>query len=242
MSESVTLLDGKVQAGQKAAGFRSGLDAVLLGAAISLRNGESAIEFGCGTGAAMLVAAYHNPGARFLGIDSDAEAAALAERNIEANGWSDRMAVFASEIAAADVSGPAGQVFFNPPFFDDPNALKAPAEAKRAAFLSGETPLADWVALANKRLQPKGRLTLVHRADRLADILAALETRFGDVVIKPVSPYADRPAKRVLVSAKKGTMGAMKILPPLVLHDGSDRKYTPEAEAVLRGQVQVEMR
>lgn len=239
MTETVTLLDGKVIANQPANGFRSGLDAVLLGASIRLKPGDLAVEFGCGTGAAMLVAAHHNPDAHFIGVDADAAVIGLAESNIAANGWADRMQAVCEDIAGADSHSPAGHVFFNPPFYDDETALKSPAAGKRSAFFSGDAPLEAWIGQANKTLKSKGRLTLIHRADRLDDILAIARRWFGDLVIKPVSSYADRPAKRVLVSARKGVKGPMKLLPPLVLHDGPDRKYAPDAEAILRGRARI---
>ncbi|WP_420431375.1 tRNA1(Val) (adenine(37)-N6)-methyltransferase [Hyphobacterium sp.] len=239
MTETVTLLDGKVIANQPASGFRSGLDAVLLGASIAMKPGELAIEFGCGTGGAMLVAAHHNPDARFLGIDADAAVIGLAESNIAANGWTERMHAICGDIGASASQPPAGQVFFNPPFYDDETALKPPAAGKRSAYLSGDAPLEAWIGQANKALKPKGRLTLIHRADRLDDILAIARRWFGDVAIKPVASYSDRPAKRVLVSARKGVKSPMKLLPPLVLHDGPDRKYAPAADAILRGRARL---
>lgn len=242
MSESVTLLDGKVVARQPDAGFRSGLDAVLLGAAIDTKPEHVGMEFGCGTGAAMLVAAFHNKISRFQGFDKEPQLVGLANENIQLNGWSGRVTAFLADVGNPGHLGQIHQVFFNPPYFDDARKIIPPKEQKRSSYLSGEVPLETWIRLANQILTPKGRMTLVHRADRLGDILTLSKKWFGDVVIKPVSPYTDQPAKRVLISGKKGTNGPMKILPPLVLHDGSDRKYTDEAEAVLRGQDRIVLR
>ncbi|MEE2525266.1 methyltransferase [Hyphobacterium sp. HN65] len=242
MSEPVTLLDGKVIANQADAGFRSGLDAVLLGASIDIKPEHVGIEFGCGSGAAMLVAAHHNKVSRFQGFDKMPALVGFAEDNIAANGWSDRVVAFQADVGNPGHLGMAHQVFFNPPFYDDPKKMVPPKFQKHAAYMSGDAPLEVWIRLANKVLTPKGRMTLIHRADRLGDILGISKKWFGDVVIKPISPYADRPAKRILVSAKKGTFGDMKILPPLVLHDGSDRKYTEEAESILRGSDRIELR
>ena len=49
-------------------------------------------------------------------------------------------------------------------------------------------------------------------------------------------PFADAPAKRVLVRAVKTGKAPLRLLPPLILHDRSGAKHTPEAEAVLRGE------
>ncbi|WP_421792424.1 tRNA1(Val) (adenine(37)-N6)-methyltransferase [Hyphobacterium sp.] len=241
MSEPVTLLDGRVIARQPEAGFRSGLDAVLLGASIDIKPEHVGMEFGCGTGAAMLVAAFHNTVSRFQGFDKEPLLVGMAAENIDANGWKDRVTAFQADVGNPGHLGLAHQVFFNPPYFDDARKIISPKELKRSSYLSGEVPLENWIKLANQVLTPKGRMTLVHRADRLSDILGYAKKWFGDVVIKPVAPYADQPAKRILVSARKGTNGPMKILRPLVLHDGSDQKYTDEAEAILRGKDRIDL-
>jgi tRNA1(Val) A37 N6-methylase TrmN6 len=76
----------------------------------------------------------------------------------------------------------------------------------------------------------------VHRSDRLADILALLSDGAGSVRIRPIQPFADQPAKRVLVRAFKGGRAPLVLLPPLVLHARNGAKHTPEAEAILRGE------
>jgi tRNA1(Val) A37 N6-methylase TrmN6 len=242
MGKPVTLLDGKVIAKQAETGFRSGLDAVLLGASIDIKPEHVGMEFGCGSGAAMLVAAFHNKISRFQGFDSDHVMLGFADENIAANGWTDRVVAFWEDVASPGHLGLAHQVFFNPPYYDDASKMIVPKKEKQKAYMAEAAPLESWIKLANRVLTPKGRMTLIHRADRLDDILAISKKWFGDVVIKPVAPYADQPAKRVIVSARKGVNGPMKLLPPLVLHDRSDRKYTPEAESILRGSDRIEVR
>ena len=83
-------------------------------------------------------------------------------------------------------------------------------------------------------LRAGGTLTLVHRADRLADALAALGPRAGEVVVFPLWPRAGRPAKRVLIRARRGAAAPLRLAPGLVLH-GADGAFTPAAQAALRG-------
>lgn len=241
MSEPVTLLDGKVIANQAEAGFRSGLDAVLLGASIDIKPEHVGMEFGCGSGAAMLVAAYHNPVSRFQGFDAEGLLLGIADDNIAANGWQDRVVAFHADVANPGHLGMAHQVFFNPPFYDDAGKMTVPKIERQKAFMTQAAPLETWIKLANQVLTPKGRMTLIHRADRLTDILMISKKWFGDIRIKPIAPYADQPAKRILVSGKKGSFGDLRILPPLVLHDGSNRKYTEEAESILRGRDRIDL-
>jgi tRNA1(Val) A37 N6-methylase TrmN6 len=82
-------------------------------------------------------------------------------------------------------------------------------------------------------LQPKGTLVVVHRADRLDELLAALRGKVGEITVFPLWPKAGRPAKRVLVRARKGVATPLALLPGLVLHE-DDGRYTPIAQAVLR--------
>lgn len=233
------LLDGQVRLRQPVEGYRAGMDAVLLAAALDAKPGEHLVEFGCGAGAALLCAAWRMPGVRLTGYEKNAAAADLARENVAANAMDGTVEVETLDIARIGSPHGADQVFFNPPFFDDPAALRSPKAEKRDAWLTGATPLGIWIQAAARSLSAKGRLTLIHRADRLGDILHGLERSFGSIVIKPVQPRADRPAKRVIVAARIGGRAPLVLLPPLVLHAGEG--HSPEAEAILRGRAVVEM-
>ncbi|WP_417469673.1 tRNA1(Val) (adenine(37)-N6)-methyltransferase [Maricaulis sp.] len=243
MSETTLdhLLGGKVQLRQSARGYRAGMDAVLLAASLAAKPGELLVEFGCGPGAALLCAAQRMATSSFLGIEIDPQAVTLANENIAANQLGERVRVREGDIAAPLAPLKAQQVFFNPPYFDDPASLRLPKAEKQRAWLAGDVPLADWIRAAAGVLEPKGRVSLIHRADALGEILAALAPRFGSVAIRPVHPRAERPAKRVLVTARLGGKAPLVILPPLLLHDESDAAHTPQADAIMRGQALIAM-
>lgn len=232
-----SLLDGQVRLHQFADGYRAGMDAVLLAAALDARPGEHVVEFGCGAGAVLLCAASRLEGVSFTGHEKDDRAARLAGDNIALNDLTDRITLRTGDIVQLRQTHSADQVVFNPPFFDDPKALRAPKEGKQAAWLSGSAPLGIWVQAAARTLKAKGRLTLIHRADKLADILAALEKSFGSVIIKPIQPRDGQPAKRVIVTARIGGRAPLQLLAPLVLHEGE--AFTAEADAILRGRAVV---
>ena len=235
------LLDGTIELHQSADGYRAGMDAVLLAASLQARDTETLIEFGCGPGAALLCAASRLAQCRFIGVEIDPEAVDLAKGNIKLNAMGDRVSVMAGDMCDQQQEQSAHQVFFNPPFFDDPSALRTPKPEKQRAWLSGDTPLKDWVEAAARTLLPKGRITMIHRADKLADILAALDKRFGSVVIKPVLPRANKAAKRVIVTARLDGRAPLVILAPLVLHDDGDNPHTIEADDILRGRAFIDM-
>jgi tRNA1(Val) A37 N6-methylase TrmN6 len=173
-----------------------------------------------------------------VGVERDPAAAALARENVELNGLGERVEVAEADVAARFSS--LGLAHFdaamaNPPFFDDPGALRSPAAERRAAWMADDG-LAAWTGFLSKAVREGGTITVVHRADRLADLLALLQAKAGSFQVRPVHPFADEPAKRVLVRAVKTGKAPLKLLPPLILHDRAGGKHTSEAEAILRGE------
>jgi tRNA1(Val) A37 N6-methylase TrmN6 len=232
-------LDGRVRIWQPRDGFRSGIDAVFLAAAVPARPGDRVLELGIGAGAASLCLAARVPGLRLTGVELQPAYAALARANAEAAG-------IALEVVAADLAAlPAGlrrqtfeQVLMNPPYFPLHGRTPSP-DAGREAARGRARPLADWVAAAARRLAAGGTLTLIIRAEALPEALAACAGRVGSLAAKPLAPHAGRPARLVLLRGRKGGRGAFRLCAPLVLHRGDRHagagdSYTPEARAILR--------
>jgi tRNA1(Val) A37 N6-methylase TrmN6 len=169
-------------------------------------------------------------------------AAGLAVDNATLNGLSDRMEAINGDIAGGFAALDRSRfdwAISNPPFFDDEAALRTPAPAKRGAWIADDG-LAVWTRFLTDSLRDGGRIVVIHRADRLADLLALLGDKCGSFAIRPVQPYADQPAKRVLVHAIRSGKAPLRLLPALVLHDRSGAKHAPEAEAILRGEAALE--
>jgi len=232
------LLDGRVRLRQPARGYRAGLDAALLAAACDARPGQRVIEAGCGAGGALLAAAARLPEARFTGIERDADALALAHENIALNELGGRVEALQGDVASR-FSGLGLEAFdaamANPPFFDDPGALRSPAAERRAAWMADDG-LVAWTGFLSKAVREGGKITVIHRADRLADLLALLGDKAGSFQVRPIHPFADEPAKRVLIRAVKTGKAPLRLLPALILHDRGGDKHRPEVEAILRGE------
>lgn len=234
------LYGGRIRIRQPKRGYRVNVDTLLLAAAISpLRGSEHVAELCCGVGAALLaVAASNDAGATFTGIERDPHYAALARENVELNAQAHRCTIVEVDALAGDF-GHFDQVFFNPPY-DGEGEGRAPAENRRAAHVA-DRPIEDWVKVWSNHMRGDATLTLIHRAHKLDDILLALDGRLGGVEIVPIRPYADANASRVIVRARKGSRAPLKLCAGLTLHPSSEGadKYTPQADAILRGETRV---
>ncbi|MBX9615805.1 MAG: methyltransferase [Caulobacteraceae bacterium] len=232
------ILGGKLRLLQPTRGYRAGMDAALLAAALPAGPNDRVLEAGCGAGAALLQIAVRCPDTRLVGLERDSSAAALARRNATLNGADDRIKIITGDVAAGFAAlehPPFDWAVSNPPFFDDETTLRAPAPAKRGAWIADDG-LGVWTEFLTRSVKDGGGVVVIHRADRLADLLALLGTRCGSFAIRPIQPFADQPAKRVLVHARKAGRGPLRLLPALILHDRSGSKHTPEADAILRGE------
>lgn len=237
--ETDHLLDGRIALRQPQAGYRAAMDSVLLGAAVQAPAGTRVLELGCGAGAALLVAAQWNRDAYFDAVEIDPALAQLAQDNAAANDLGQRVSVVTADVRAIAAARRDSYdvVFFNPPYLDDPAALRSPQDPARArAFVAGAagTDLQGWITAALAVLKTRGWLVLIHRADRVDDVVSALKPSAGALRLLPVSPRADAPATRVLVAARKGAKTPVTLLPPLVLFD-DDHVESAASRAILSG-------
>jgi len=220
-------LGGRVLVRQLSEGFRSGLDAVMLAAAVPARAGDNVLELGAGAGVASLCLAARVDLCRITAVEIDAELAGLIRQNAQSN----RAAV---EAVCADVFDLPSElkrefahVFCNPPFHEG----EASPDAARDRALRDTGRLADWMETGVRRTVSGGTFTTIIRADRLGEALAALPAT--GIAVFPLWPRAGEQAKRVIVQATKGARAPLALLGGLVLHE-ADGRYTREADAVLR--------
>jgi tRNA1(Val) A37 N6-methylase TrmN6 len=241
-------LNGCVQIRQPSAGFRAGSDAVLLAAAIvDTDKPLHILDVGSGVGTAGLCAKYRLPQVTLSGLELQAELVAASLENAQLNKLDTHSFFHQVNIAERssfkDIDAPDGQAFLtfgfdhvitNPPFYESGSAQSSPNDIKSKAHLEGDADLALWLQFCIARLKPKGTLSIIHRTDRLQDILQGLSAgKCGHVRILPLWPNDQTPAKRVLVQSIKGNASPMKLLRGLVLHENNG-KPTEVAEKILR--------
>ncbi len=230
------LLGGRVRLRQPARGYRVAIDPVLLAAAVPAAAGATVLDAGAGSGAASLCLATRLPGCRIVGLELQPGLLRLASQNVALNDLGRRVEMVQGDLEQPPL-GIAGRSFdhvmTNPPYLAAGAAAASPIAERVLANLEQELDLAGWLAGCLRRLRPGGMLTLIHRADRLADLLAALRGQIGDLVVFPLWPRAGQPAKRILVQGRKGSRGPLTLAQGLVLH-AEDGGFSAAADAILR--------
>lgn len=222
-------------------GFRAGIDSVFLAAAVPCQPGESVFEVGIGPGVAALCLLARNPEVQVTGVEVAARYVMICEENARRNGMQNRLRVIHADAREAlrrdqigmPAPGSFAHAMVNPPFFDEGKSTPSPHLLKSQAHAFGPEDLDLWAKLLHAMLAPRGSVTIVHRADALAQLLDCMQNRFGDIRIAPLYPRRGIAASRLLIQGIKGSKAPLQILPGLVLH-GEGNDFTREAEAVLR--------
>jgi tRNA1(Val) A37 N6-methylase TrmN6 len=220
-------LGGQLRLRQFKSGHRAGHDAMLLAAATPARSGDRVVDFGAGVGAAGLAVAKRVTGIELVLVEIDTALADLARGNAAAN-------AIAADVVVLDITSTADAfaatrlspdsvdvVLMNPPFNDPARHRVSPDKAREIAHVATAATLESWIHAGRRILKSGGVLTLIWRADGLAEVLAALDRGFGSVAILPVHGDAATPAIRVLVRAIKGGKAPVRIHAALLLNDES---------------------
>lgn len=220
-------LGGKLRLRQPKSGHRAGHDAMLLAAATPARSGDRVVDLGAGVGAAGLAVAKRVAGIELVLVEIDPALADLARGNAASNDIAAETIVL-DVTSAADTFAAAGLVpdsvdvvLMNPPFNDPSRHQPSPIKGREIAHVAAGTTLESWVHAGRRMLRSGGVLTLIWRAEGLAEVLAALGRGFGSLTILPVHGDARSPAIRILVRAVKGGKAPVRILAALVLNNAS---------------------
>ncbi|APX12277.1 tRNA1(Val) (adenine(37)-N6)-methyltransferase [Tateyamaria omphalii] len=226
-------LGGRLHLWQPRAGYRAGVDPVLLAASVPAKSGQAVLDLGCGVGTAALCLGARVPGLALVGVERQRDYAALAARN-----GLETFAADLTDLPDAVRYRSFDHVLANPPFFDRDSGHVA-ADQGREAGRGAETPIAAWIDAAARRLRHKGYLHMIHRAERVPDLLAGAHGRLGSPEIWPLCPRVGKPAELVIFRARKDGRADFRLHFPIILHEGARHErdgesYTPEIQAILR--------
>lgn len=217
---------------QQPAGFCFGLDAVLLAHFVAVR-GATVVDLGTGTGVLPLLLA-HRGALRVTGIELNAVAADMARRSVQLNGLTERIHVVTGDLRCIHALLPAGQadvVVTNPPYrpLGQGKMSSSPAVAQAKHELT--CTLREVVAAAAYAVRHRGRVAMVHRPARLAEVLAVMGSyNLTPKRLRLVHAAASRPARLLLVEARRDAAPGLDVEPPLLIY-GADGRYGAEVAA-----------
>ena len=212
-----------------------GTDAFLLSAFPRLRAGERACDLCGGTGAVGLLLLQRRPDLSVTAVELREEAVRLAERTAAANGLEGRLTVRHGDLREIRRLLPAGSfdlVTCDPPYFrPDSGALPADPGRRTARTETGCT-LTDVCAAAAWLLRWGGRLCLVHRPERLADLLCALRAAgLEPKRLRIVCKAAGAAPSLLLLEGRRGGRPGLRWEEPLILA-GPDGAPTAELDRI----------
>ena len=203
--------------------FCFGMDAVLLSGFAHVKPGETVIDLGTGNGIIPILLYGKTEGKHFTGLEIQSENVEMAQRSVQYNKIGDAVDIVEGDLCrATEIFGKSicDVVTSNPPYMLGNHGLVNPDSAKAVARHEVLCTLDDVVRESAGLLRPNGRFYMVHKPDRLAEILikmsgCGLEAKS----LRIVYPYADKEPNMILVEGRKGGHSGMRIQPPLIIYD-----------------------
>jgi tRNA1(Val) A37 N6-methylase TrmN6 len=214
----------------RGSGYRTNVDALLLaGFATTAHAAPVAFDLGAGVGAVGLALLRLGAARRVVLVEIDEQPAAMARRNLDANGWTERGEVVRGDVrdVARSRRGEAALVVCNPPYVA-PGRGRVPVAQARAR--GGE--LGTFVRAARQVAGRRARVCFVYPAQEFGAVLSALTTEgLHAKRVRFVHGTPESVARVALLEAVAGRAGGLAVMPPLV--ERGPRGYTPEMQALL---------
>ncbi len=216
-----------------------GTDAYLLSAYVKKQTKALAAEFGAGSGVISLLLAARGKLSKITAFEIQEKIAAIAAKNVELNGFSEKISVVCSDIREIpnEHFGRYDLIFSNPPYMRANSGKISENDADAASRHEIFGTIDDFAAAAYKLLKHGGTFTLVYTPDRLPTLISALKNaRLEPKRMTLVYPTTEHVPCTVLVEAKKGGADGIFLTRPLIIYkdksDFSDANYTDDMKYI----------
>jgi len=220
---------------QKDKAFRFGLDAVLLANFADVKKGGSVIDLGTGTGIISILLAGKTEAKSIVGLEIQKDIAEMADRSVKMNGLEDRVKIVCGDIKESVALFGASSfdvVVTNPPYMNKGGGIINLSDTKAISRHEILCTLEDVVKAAAKLLVPGGQFAMVHRPDRLADIIWLMRNySIEPKYIRFVHPSPYKKPNLILIKGSRQGRPQLKMMEPLYVYDENGR-YSKEINEI----------
>ncbi len=223
--------------------FCFGVDAVLLAdyASKSIKKDSRVLDLCSGNGIIPLLLSAKSAAGEITGLEIQEPVCEMAERSVRLNHLEDKIRMVSGDLKEADTL--FGRSFFqyitcNPPYKEAGSGILSSTDTVTLARHEVLCSLEDIVRVSSIILEPLGKLCLIHRPDRLADILCLM--RKYDIEPKRlrfVHPSAGKTATMILVEGARQGKPRLFLDPPLYIYE-SPGVYSQEIHQIYGREVQ----
>lgn len=190
-------------------------DAVLLANMVRAGKNDVVVDFGCGNGVVAILVAGKTTAKSVVGIEMQECAYELAVRNVELNAMQDRIRLINDDIINADrVLGKesVSVVVCNPPYFEKDSGQKRVSESVALSRHESTCNLDDIVTKASEVLKYGGKLWMIHKCERMAEVLTSMSNHnLEPKKVTLIYPKANKIPDTFVVEGKKSSASGMKI-------------------------------
>ena len=217
---------------QNEKGFCFGMDSVLLSDfAKNMKNNSTVLDLGTGTGIIPILLCGKTNLKKVVGIEIQQDVANMAKRSSQLNNLQDRFEVVNTNII--DLKNIYEKQSFdvivtNPPYKKENTGITNENEAKLISRHEITANLEDFISISKDLLKDKGEFYMVHRPERLVDILSLMRKyKIEPKILKFVSPNKNKEPNLILVKGIKNANSFLKVEKNLYVYN-EDGKYTNE--------------
>ncbi len=203
--------------------FRLGTDSVLLSSFVMTGRAKRACDLGCGTGIITVLLAWNDPALHISGIELQPEWANIARENARLCRLDERISIISGDLRRHREFLEAGAydlVISNPPYYAQGRGKSAECDCTATAREERTCTIGDVCAAAAYLTRWGGRFALVHKPERLAEIICALrDNGLEPKRLRFVQYKAASAPNLILIESRRGGNPSLTIEPPLILTD-----------------------
>lgn len=215
--------------------FPPGTDSFLLSAFPRLKAGQRVCDLGAGTGLLGLLLLQREQTLQMLGVELQPQSVTLAEKTIAANHLAPQFSVIQGDLRQTQgclAGGSFDLVVCNPPYFPVGSGHPPANIARQTARMEGSCTLAEVCVAAARLLRWGGKFCLVHKPERLTDVLCALrQAGLEPKRLRLVSQKEGFVPSLLLIEGQRGGKSGLTIEPPLLLQN-PDGTPTSEVDRI----------